>query len=106
MKIYIAGPMTGIAELNFPAFHAAAAHLRSLGHTVINPAELNPDPAADWLACMRVDIAALVTCDAVALLVGYSASRGAMIEFGLAEDLGLPTGSINLFFRAVDGFPA
>ena len=106
MKIYIAGPMTGIAELNFPTFHAAAARLRALGHTVINPAELNPDPDAKWLDCMRRDIAELVTCDAVALLPGYSASRGAMIEFGLAEDLGLLAQPVDLFCRVADEVPA
>lgn len=39
MRIYLAGPMRGYAEFNFPAFHAAAARLREQGHTVFNPAE-------------------------------------------------------------------
>ena len=30
-KIYIAGPMTGRHEHNYPAFHAAAAKLRGDG---------------------------------------------------------------------------
>lgn len=99
MRVYIAGPMTGIEFLNFPAFHAAAATLRELGHTVVNPAELNPDPETSWLDCMRRDIAELVTCDAVALLPGYDDSRGAMIEAALAMGLGL-------FMRPIDAFEA
>ena len=51
--IYIAGPMTGKQDLNFPLFHREAARLRADGWTVVNPAEINPDPAAGWLACMR-----------------------------------------------------
>lgn len=39
MKIYIAGPMRGYLEFNFPAFHAAAAKLRADGHVVFSPAE-------------------------------------------------------------------
>ena len=54
-RLYLAGPMTGIEDLNFPAFHAEAARLRALGYTVINPAEINADPNAGWQACMRIE---------------------------------------------------
>ena len=106
MRVYIAGPMTGIEFLNFPAFHAAAATLRELGYTVINPAELNPDHAAKWLDCMRRDIAELVTCDAVALLPGWEKSHGASIEFRLAVGLDLLVQPLELFRRVADEVPA
>jgi hypothetical protein len=38
-RAYIAGPMTGLPEFNFPAFHAAAASLRARGFEVENPAQ-------------------------------------------------------------------
>lgn len=89
LKIYIAGPMTGLADLNFPAFHAEAARLRALGHEVINPAEINPDQHMSWQECMRTDIAALVFCDAIQLLPGWEKSKGAALEHHIAERLGL-----------------
>ena len=89
MKIYVAGPMTGLTEFNYPAFHAAAAALRAVGHQVENPAE-NPDPACkSWAGYMRMALAQLATCDAVYILPGWRVSRGARIEHGLALDLGL-----------------
>ena len=91
MRIYLAGPMTGYADLNFPAFHSEAGRLRGIGHTVINPAEVNPDPNAKWSDCMRADIRELVTCDAVALLPGWEKSRGATLEHHIATALGMPT---------------
>ena len=87
MRTYIAGPMTGIEALNFPAFHRAAARLRATGHEVINPAEINPDPDAGWTACMRIDLAQLVTCEAIALLPGWDRSRGARLEHHVATAL-------------------
>lgn len=91
MKLYLAGPMTGYPELNFPLFHAETARLRALGFQIVNPAELNEGNDGDWLACMRVDIAAMMTekVDGVALLPGWERSRGAPIEHGIARDLGL-----------------
>lgn len=89
MRIYVAGPMTGLPELNFPAFHAAAKKLRALGNDVINPAEINIDPAAGWSECMRADIAQLVTCHAIYLLPGWEFSRGAKLEVHIAESLGM-----------------
>lgn len=88
MRIYVAGPMTGYSELNFPAFHAAADALRAQGHHVENPAEINADPTAQWLDCMRADIARLVTCEAVFMLPGWEKSRGANVEHSLAVGLG------------------
>lgn len=89
MRIYIAGPMTGLPELNFPRFHAEAAHLRTTGVEVINPAELNPDTTMEWNECMRRDIAALVTCNAIHLLPGWEDSKGATLEHHIAERLGM-----------------
>lgn len=88
-RVYVAGPMTGLPLLNFPAFHAAAAALRAEGHHVENPAEINADPSAGWVECMRADIARLVTCDAVHALPGWENSRGASLEVHIARALGL-----------------
>lgn len=41
--IYLAGPMQGHPEFNFPTFHAVAHCLRMSGHTVFNPAEKDID---------------------------------------------------------------
>lgn len=89
LKAYISGPMTGLPHLNFPAFHAAAAVLRAQGLEVVNPAELNADPQADWHACMRTDIKALCDCNLLVLLPGWEDSRGAHLELHLAHRLGL-----------------
>lgn len=88
-RIYVAGPMTGLPGLNFDAFHSAARTLRAVGHTVINPAEINPDTTMSWHECMRRDIAALVTCSHILMLPGWQTSKGATLEHHIAERLGL-----------------
>jgi len=90
MKIYIAGPMSGIKDYNHPAFHAMAAKLRAEGHDVVSPAELITDENyTTWIAAMRVCIAALMTCDRVEKIEGWSKSKGACIEVDLAYRLGV-----------------
>ena len=85
MKIYVSGPMTGIPELNFPAFNRVTVLLRSQGHEVINPVEINPDPNADWYDCIVADIRAMQGCDAICLLKGWHNSWGAKIEYCVAK---------------------
>ena len=88
-RIYIAGPMTGYPELNFPAFHRVAARWRAQGFDVVNPAEINENPSAEWADCMRSDIRELVTCEGIALLPGWEKSRGATLELHIARALGM-----------------
>lgn len=100
MRVYISGPMTGMPELNFPAFHEAAKRWRDGGAEVVSPAELNPDPNAEWLDCMRCDIRALVDCDAIFMLHGWENSKGANVEKYIAEAL-----KMDVYFQA-NGFPS
>ena len=88
-KVYIAGPMRGYPDLNFPAFHKAAENLELGMWDVVNPAVLNPDPNADYVECMRIDIKALCDCDAIYLLRGWEMSEGANVEYNVARALKL-----------------
>lgn len=89
MKIYVAGPMTGMPDLNFPAFHAAATALRAAGLDVVNPAEVCPDHTMPWIDCLRRDIVAMMDCDAIVLLPGWMDSKGARLERHIAVELGM-----------------
>lgn len=87
MKVYIAGPMTGLPQFNRPAFHQAALNLSFEHHVPLNPAIL-PDglTEADYMA---VGITMLQRADAIFLLTGWQFSAGARAEHALALKLGL-----------------
>lgn len=87
--IYIAGKMTGIEDFNYPAFHAAAARLRAAGYEVISPAELHEDTTQKHSYYMRIDLRALLGCDAIYLLRGWAASSGARVEHAAAIACGM-----------------
>lgn len=111
MKVYLAGPMSGIPYFNFPAFHAAAAKLRAEGHIVFNPAEQDckrygTDISANNLTgsidqavrdhnfSLREALAEDTSyicreADAVALLPSWEKSSGARAEWALALPLRL-----------------
>lgn len=88
-RIYLSGPMTGIPEHNFPAFNAEAKRLRALGYDVVNPVDINPDPSTSWHECLRNDLTAMLTCDALALLDNWYGSAGAHLEMQVAHRVGI-----------------
>lgn len=99
MKIYIAGPMTGLPDFNFPAFDEAASLLEEQGHIVLNPAQMDRDVGFDPSSAsvskeflrdaLRRDLSAICEADGIAMLAGWERSGGARIEWMLACHLGL-----------------
>jgi hypothetical protein len=97
-KLYIAGPMRGYDQFNFPAFDRAARLLRDRFHTVINPAELDRELGFDETlnelgnfnlkAAMVRDVQAIIDSDGIVLLPGWEDSEGAKFERQVAEQLG------------------
>jgi hypothetical protein len=90
--------MTGLPNLNYPAFHTAAALLRAAGHHVENPAENQPPPCGSWEGYMKLAIAQLLTCDAIVMLPGWQKSEGACIEVHLAAALHMRVLYVEEFF--------
>lgn len=95
---YVAGPMRGYDNFNFPAFDRAAKRLREDGWTVLSPAEhdreggfdetKNSLEGFDLEAAMRWDISAILSADAIMLLPGWRASSGTAIEMTVAKAVG------------------
>lgn len=71
MKIYIAGPMTGLPHFNRPAFQQAAINLSFEKHVPLNPAIL-PDglTEADYMA---IGVTMLQRAEAIYLLTDWLA---------------------------------
>jgi hypothetical protein len=90
-RTYLAGPMTGYEEHNFPAFEKLAAHLRQHGHIVVNPAELEAletGPRKEWAYYLKRDLKELLTCDHIAVMPNWQRSRGATLEVYVGWRLG------------------
>lgn len=88
-KIYLAGPMSGIDEFNFPAFHKYAKLLRAYGFVVLSPAETAGQVvhlSKEWY--MAVDLNYVGVADEVILLPGWRHSAGAKTEAIVATALG------------------
>lgn len=100
MRLYIAGPMTGIPQFNFPAFAEAAHTLRSRGYEVWSPHELDspevqaaawasPDgklhdgviAGETWGQILGRDVRIVAdVVDGIAFLPDWNHSRGARLE--------------------------
>lgn len=101
--LYIAGPMTGLPEFNYPAFHAAESDLARKGYTVVSPARNTigrPGEADMWEQYMRISVAQIAAADGIAYLSGWERSRGAAFEIFLATQLGLVVMPLTGWLRA------
>lgn len=98
-RVYLSGPMSGIVDSNFPAFHAHAAQLRAAGFDVVSPAEIQE--AGTLELCLRADIRELCACDAIALMPGWENSKGANLELHIAHRLGMQVMHLPLAFDLV-----
>lgn len=101
VKLYLAGPMRGYKDSNFPAFLRTAQDLRDFGYQVFSPAEHDIENGFDYTdpeaekdfnlrAALGDDLDYITqTADGVALLPGWENSRGALAEVATALALDL-----------------
>ncbi len=91
--IYLAGPMRGLPDFNYPEFSRVAGLLRDHRHHVYNPAEFPHDgpPGAFPIREAFAEYADFITrwADTIVLLPGWQASVGATAEHALARVCGL-----------------
>jgi hypothetical protein len=104
--IYIAGPMSGYAQFNFPAFMDAAEKFKALGYEVWNPAakdgedgvlETEAAKTGNDTALMGTgwsfedaflwDITKVIQSRAIYMLKGWEQSMGAAAEHAVAVSM-------------------
>lgn len=92
-SIYIAGPMYGVRNFNYPHFDEVALTLRLGGWRVENPVEISnrfgtlKEIAGDRDLLSKVveaELDAVAKCDAIYLLKGWHNSPGAKAELAVA----------------------
>lgn len=111
-KLYLAGPMTGLVEFNFPAFDRAAAKLRAAGYEVFSPAEHDREngfnekgldgfsypEGFDLRKTLMADLQWIAdNADGIALLSHWEHSKGTITEISLAAALSLPVKPVGLW---------
>jgi len=86
-RAYLSGPMTGIKDLNVPAFNHYARKLKADGYSVFNPGD---NTSKDWTESMKIDIRELTKAEVVFVMPGWAKSKGVMIECFIAQALSIP----------------
>ena len=108
-SLYIAGPMTGIAEYNWPRFNEVDDALQAVGIETVNPAKMDEAyhvedsiPAADFATGQSVgavnlasflkrDFHYLTTCEGIVFIEGWQDSIGANCELIVGQMAGMST---------------
>lgn len=87
-RLYVAGPMSGYPECNYPLFNRVAEDLSRLGYEVVNPASFGE--GRHYVDFIREDLRMMLDCDGVALLDLWWESTGARNEVQVAGLLKMP----------------
>jgi nucleoside 2-deoxyribosyltransferase len=105
LRYYLAGPMTGLPDFNYPAFEQAFVRLSGMGYQVASPhydfrdwteEQRAAEPPATFI---KAGMLLLLSCDAVVVLSGWQHSRGTMLELQVATACKMP---IYYFSRVMD----
>ncbi len=119
MRLYLAGPMTGIPQFNYPAFDEGKRVLKHHGYDVISPNEsdapeiraaatfsqegaLDDLPGFDLRQTALQNVLDIGKCDGIALLSGWQASSGVTHEIATAVRFRLPVAPIQLWLACTD----
>lgn len=90
MKIYISGKITGLPLPEArQRFEDAAVFLAEIGFDPVNPLNNGLESSATWQEHMVADIRLLLDCDAIFMMDGWMESRGASIEYDIANRLNM-----------------
>lgn len=122
MRLYLAGPMTGLPQFNYPAFASWAKALRYHGFEVISPHEEdNATMQAEALASLVGDptvlsetpeetalrnVRGIAESDGLALIPGWHSSSGAVHEIATATRFKLPVAPVQLWLAATGAYAA
>lgn len=87
MKAYLAGPMAGYPEQNWPLFKRVTSYLRERKYDICCPTECAVDITLGWLVCLKADLKGMLDCETIYLLPGWNKSRGATFELLIATIL-------------------
>jgi hypothetical protein len=88
-RVYIAGPMTGLPDFNYPAFNEAAEQLKAAGFEPLNPAAHGLPTNLHRSVYLKAGLRLMLDADKVALLPGYQNSPGAQLELHVAVAVGI-----------------
>lgn len=87
--LYLSGRITGEPDLGVAQFNEHQRALERQGYIVLNPTSIEGDLNNSWEWWMKRALSMMMEAQGVAMLPNWNLSRGAQIEYGLAQHLGM-----------------